>query len=103
LAEIDEDNYANKEKVGNEYGEFVWEGAYVLHVSPEDGIKVDAKITHNEDNESFKKSGYYYNSYGTGIRRSLYMDNVLYTVSDSTIKMNDMDNNFEEINSVSLK
>jgi len=104
LAEINRDKYQGKDMPANTYGDFVWQGAYVLHISPDDGIKVDAKITHNEDNESFKKSGYYYyNSGGTGIRRSLYMDNVLYTVSDATIKMNDMDNSFEEINSVSLK
>ena len=57
-----------------------WQGAYVFHVSPENGIELKGKITHG-DNWS---SGEY------SVRRSLYIDNALYTISNRLVKVNDL-------------
>jgi len=34
------------QRPGNTYGQFVWQGAYALKISPEEGISVAGKITH---------------------------------------------------------
>ncbi|MBN2454350.1 beta-propeller domain-containing protein [Candidatus Woesearchaeota archaeon] len=80
------------------YMQRVWQGAYVFSLTPEDGFEVQGKVTHNEGDED------YYSYYGSSnaVRRALYMDDVLYTVSNSRIKMNDLANELEEINSVKL-
>ena len=68
------------------YYQKVWQGAYVLNVSPEEGISVRGKISHAEDDE---QDEYYWNA-PSAVRRSLYMDNVLYTISAEKINMNDL-------------
>jgi len=98
VAEIDEDKYVDAAQWQN--GDYIWQGAYVFSLTPEDGFGLRGKVTHLED-DSFRKTGYYWNS-PLSIRRSLYMDDVLYTISDSMIKMNSLDNPEEEINSVKL-
>ena len=99
LAEIDEDKYADGIPQW-QYGDYTWQGAYVFSLSPEEGFDLKGTITHLDD-DAFKKSGYYWNS-PLSVKRSLYMDDVLYTISDSMIKMNSLDNPEEEINSVKL-
>jgi uncharacterized secreted protein with C-terminal beta-propeller domain len=98
LAEIDEEKYPQGVP-SNMPGEYVWQGAYVLDVSLENGLVIRGRIGHADD-ESFLKSGYYYYS-PYSVKRSLYIDGVLYTLSDKMIKMNDL-NDLEEINSVEL-
>ncbi len=84
----------------NQYGDFVFQGAYVYKLSLEDGFELKGTITHYEDDEVAKKSGYYF--YGDkNIQRSLYMDNVLYTFSNEMIKANDL-GDLDEIGSVDL-
>jgi inhibitor of cysteine peptidase len=80
------------------YGEPVWQGAYVFTISP-DSLVVRNRITHMEDSEILKM-GYYY-GYDYQVQRSLYIDNVLYTVSSVKVKMNNLDT-LEEINTVKL-
>jgi len=99
LAEINEEKYPSGVP-DNTYGDYVWQGAYVLGVSLDNGFTLKAKITHIEDNATFIKSGYYYDS-AYSVKRSLYIGSTLYTVSDEMIKMNDLDN-FTEINKLQL-
>ena len=75
-----------------------WQGAYVFDIDASSGIALRGKVTHMNDTQN--KSEYYYD-YNSQIRRSLYMDNVLYTLSSSMIKMNDL-TTIEEINSIKL-
>ncbi|MFH1317291.1 MAG: beta-propeller domain-containing protein [Candidatus Woesearchaeota archaeon] len=82
-------------------GDFVFDGTYIYNLNLEDGFELKGRVTHIEDDSSFKKSGYYYRNYETSITRSLYMDDVLYTISNSMIKMNDL-NDLDEINSVEI-
>jgi uncharacterized secreted protein with C-terminal beta-propeller domain len=73
----------------NQYGEFVFQGAYVYNVSLQDGFTLRGRVTQYEDNDAFMKSGYYF--YGDrSITRSLYIDNVLYTLSNTRLQLNDL-------------
>ncbi len=85
----------------SDQGQFTFSGAYVYKLTLENGFELKGKITHNEDNESFKKSGYYYSGGSSDIRRSLYLDDVLYTISNKMIKANDL-NTIDEINKIKL-
>tara|TARA_Y100000310_G_scaffold296626_1_gene329016 strand:+ start:5163 stop:7388 length:2226 start_codon:yes stop_codon:yes gene_type:complete len=80
------------------YRNNVWQGAYVFSLTPEDGFEVKGTITHNENGEDER---YYYGS-PYAVRRSLYMDNILYTVSAKKIKMNSMEDIEEEVNEIEL-
>jgi len=79
------------------YGEPVWQGAYVFNVNT-DRIEVKGKITHF-GNES-KSSWRFYES-RFQVKRSLYMDNVLYTLSESGVKANNLDD-VSEISKITL-
>lgn len=98
LAEIDKDKYPEGVP-SNMYGDFVWQGAYVLSLDLENGFVLKGRISH-DDNESLAKSGYYYSS-PYSVKRSLYIGNVLYTLSDKLLKMNSLDS-LSEISSVEL-
>ncbi|MFC1924584.1 beta-propeller domain-containing protein [Chloroflexota bacterium] len=87
LAEIDEAKYPYGDIPPNAYGDIVWQGAYVFHISPEDGIELKGRITHYDDLSQVE--GYYYGD--NSVQRSLYIGNVLYTISEAKIKMNDLD------------
>lgn len=70
------------------YVQKVWQGAYVFNLTPQDGFKLRGKVSHLDD---YEEQMYYWGSPGA-VRRSMYMDDVLYTVSAQKIKMNDLDN-----------
>jgi inhibitor of cysteine peptidase len=72
---------------GRYYRYKVWQGAYVFSLTPEDGFELRGRITHLDGDEN---DNYWYHS-PSAVRRSLYMDDVLYTVSASKVKMNDID------------
>ena len=81
------------------YGESVWQGAYVFDISLEHGLDLRGKITHCNGSELGK--AWYHGASSCSIERSLYIGNVLYTISDQTIKMNDLET-LEEIGGISL-
>ncbi|NJD76490.1 MAG: copper amine oxidase [Candidatus Methanoperedens sp.] len=66
------------------YRQKVWQGAYVFGVTPEDGFKLKGKISHLDE---YEDQQFYWNSPGA-VRRSLYMDDVLYTISAKKVLMN---------------
>ncbi|MBN4049031.1 beta-propeller domain-containing protein [archaeon AH-315-M20] len=75
----------------NQYGEFVFQGAYVYDISLEDGFDLKGKVTHYDDDDVFKKSGYYFRG-DRSIERSLYIENVLYTLSNKRLQLNNLIN-----------
>lgn len=81
------------------YRQRFWQGAYVFSVNPEEGFKVKGTITHNEGDE---ERDYYYYGSPNAVRRSLYMEDILYTVSLAKIKANNLDDISQEINEVKL-
>ncbi len=99
VAEFDEAKYPGGVP-DSMYGDFVWDGAYVFHISLEEGIEFRAGITHLTDNSDLTKSGYYYHS-PYSVKRSLYIDNVLYTISELKIKMNSL-SDLTEIGEINL-
>jgi len=99
VAEIDPEKYPEGVPP-YAYGDFVWQGAYVFHVSLDEGLVLRGRITHIENPTDLMKSGYYFYSQYS-VQRSLYIGNVLYTISDKMIKMNSLDS-LEEINKVDL-
>jgi len=99
IAEIDEEKYPNGVPP-NMYGDYVWQGAYVFNITLDQGLVFRGGVTHLENDSDLKKSGYYfYSSYS--VKRSLYIDNVLYTISDKKIKMNNLED-LTEINEIEL-
>ena len=98
LAEIDEEKYPGGVE-DNTYGDYVWQGAYVFDVDL-DGFRLRGRVSHADESE-FEKSGYYYSS-PNSVKRSLYMDDILYTISDSKVVMSDLNVPAEKINEVEL-
>ena len=99
VAEIDEGDYSGEVPL-NAYGEYVYQGAYVFHISPEGGIQVRGRITHIENPETFIKSGYYFDS-DLMVERSLYIEDILYTISRGMVKFTSLID-LSEIASVKL-
>jgi len=98
VAEIDESKYPEGVPA-NAYGDYVWQGAYVFNITTED-IVLRGGITHLNDTADLLKSGYYfYSEYS--VERCLYIEDVLYTISDKLVKMNSLEN-LEEIGSIEL-
>ncbi|MDV4342100.1 hypothetical protein HL657_02670 [Methanoculleus sp. YWC-01] len=66
------------------YGTTTWQGAYVYSVTPEEGLTLKGTVAHAE-----KGSPYTWDS-PDAVRRSLFMDDTLYTVSARSIVMTDL-------------
>ena len=96
-AKVDETKYSEEELVWT-YGEPVYQGAYVFHISLDGGINLQGRITHIED---MTEPEYYYYYSPFAVERSLYIGDVLYTISQAKIKMNNLDN-LADINEVEL-
>jgi len=80
-------------------GEYWSQDAYVFHISVDNGIVLRGNISHSE-NDVYSGSGYLYYR-DCSVKRSLYIENVLYTISDGLVKMNDLAD-LSAINSVEL-
>lgn len=78
------------------YRQRVWQGAYVFTVTPE-GFERRGKVAHYDGDEEYS---WYWGS-PSAVRRSLFMDDVLYTVSQRTVMMHDLET-VDEINAVKL-
>jgi len=76
-------------------GEYVWQGAYVFKISLEleEKITLRGTITHIENGNVYNASNY--------ITRALCIGEVLYTISESKIKMNSL-TNLSEIKELNL-
>jgi len=72
-----------------QYGEPVWQGACVFHVSVEDGLTLQGKITHYDSEALTGGEDYLFGS-AYSITRSLFIDDVLYTVSEEKVSMNSL-------------
>lgn len=71
------------------YGEPVWQGVYVLKVS-DTGIDYVGRITHidNVKLDDKRRELWMYSEFF--INRAVYIDNILYTISNEIIKMNNL-------------
>ncbi|MBI5060984.1 MAG: beta-propeller domain-containing protein [Candidatus Aenigmarchaeota archaeon] len=98
LAEIDREKYPGEVPV-TAYGESVWNGAYVFELTLEKGFVEKGRVTHR-GNATVQQGWYYYSS-PLSVKRSLFMDDVLYTISDKAIKANSL-TDMSEINNIEL-
>lgn len=73
-----------------------WQGVFVFTISPEKGIKLKGKVEH----PGSPPAGRYYNY--NAVKRSLYIGDVLYTVSEQQVKMNDLEN-LRELKTINLQ
>jgi uncharacterized secreted protein with C-terminal beta-propeller domain len=71
-----------------------WHGLYVFNITISEGLVLRGNITHEEYGGVFWDSNYWVN-------RALYIENVLYTVSDKKIKMNSLED-LTEIKEIQL-
>jgi inhibitor of cysteine peptidase len=99
VAEVDQSKYPGGVPSWT-HGEPVWQGAYVFNVSLDQGIQIEGGITHIEDPDELEQDYYYFYS-PFSVQRSLYIDDVLYTISQAKIKMNSLEN-LDYINEVEL-
>jgi len=95
--EVIRDGQAGRERWKWEY----WQGAYVFDIDLS-GFTLKGKISHlNETDETQDEDYWPRYDYSAQVRRSLYMDDVLYTISSRMIKMNDLAD-LIEINKIDL-
>jgi uncharacterized secreted protein with C-terminal beta-propeller domain len=87
-----------KSSGSSRYGGYQWQGAYIFNVSLENGFTFKGRITHAPSDAS-DTNYYYYGPYS--VTRSLYIGDVLYTVSQKYVKMNGLDS-LVELNKVEL-
>ncbi|MFQ6127724.1 MAG: beta-propeller domain-containing protein [Thermoplasmata archaeon] len=96
LAEINESKYPDGVPP-NAFGEYVWNGAYVFSITLRQGFLLKGRISLGDD----YLGGFRYNYNSYSVRRSLYIEENIYTISESMIKINQMDT-LEEIKELEL-
>jgi uncharacterized secreted protein with C-terminal beta-propeller domain len=85
----------NKQQGDSAYGTNVWQGAYVLGVSLDGGFTLKGTVTHI-DAALLDSQGHianpdeYYTTQNDWITRALYIGNVLYTFSNSQVKLSSL-------------
>jgi uncharacterized secreted protein with C-terminal beta-propeller domain len=83
VAKIDESKYPSPVP-SSAYGDPVWQGAYVFDISLYHNLVLEGNITHIDNGTSIYDQEYW-------VKRSLYIEDVFYTVSDRMIKMNSLE------------
>lgn len=79
---------------------YVAEGYFVYNIDIENGFNLKGIITHDKNDS--KNSSYYYYYNNSKLLRGLYVDNNLYTVSETAVKVNNLDT-LELISELKLK
>ena len=79
-----EETRENKTTFDSKEGGY-WQGAYVFNITLS-GFKLKGGITH-QDNDNQE---YYYGDYNKNVNRSLYIGNVLYTLSNTKVNLNSL-------------
>lgn len=91
VAEIPEELKNDADTEDWTYGDTVFQGAYVYHVSVKDGFKLLGKITHFSEN-TFKELGNYYYGSERDISRVVRIGEYLYGISQKVISSWDLNN-----------
>jgi inhibitor of cysteine peptidase len=88
LAVVDRGDFAGRPPA-NAYGEYVFQGAYFLKITPQDGIKIVGRVTHLTDDTDLLRSGEFFASH-YAIKRALFIGDILYTISDGKMLLSDI-------------
>lgn len=76
-----------QEDSSSAYRPYVWYGAYVFGLTPETGFTLKGTVQHGSGDSGY----YYYGSSTSEVKRSLYIGDILYTMSSKQIKANPLD------------
>ncbi len=76
----------------------IWYGAYVFGLTPETGFTLRGTVQHGSGDSGY----YYYGSSTAEVKRSLYIGDILYTMSSKQIKVNPLDDLNTTITTISL-
>ena len=76
----------------------IWYGAYVFGITPETGFVLRGTVEHGTGSDRY----YYYGSSQNEVKRSLYIDNVLYTMSSKKILANSLSDINTTITTINL-
>jgi uncharacterized secreted protein with C-terminal beta-propeller domain len=104
ITQEDKDRYAASNGTEELFGQFTFQGAYVYRLSLENGFEYKGRITHQTPEEIQQQTNDYYWYWGssnTDITRTLFIGDVIYTISDSMVKMNNL-GDLSDITSISL-
>lgn len=90
LAEIpaEQKKEFEQEQMPPSYGFPVFQGAFVFRVTLENGFEERGRITHLNADEELKR-GYYFGD-ESSVKRALFIENVLYTLSGKLLQANDL-------------
>jgi uncharacterized secreted protein with C-terminal beta-propeller domain len=77
-----------------DYGDYVWNGAYVFDVTTDEGFVLKGRISHS-DEPIGDMDRYGYGNDVHSIYRSFYIDDVIYTVSQERLMASEMDSTDE--------
>jgi inhibitor of cysteine peptidase len=83
-AKVDQSQYPPGQVPASAYGQPVWQGAYVFNITLNNGLVLKGKISHIENGIDLWNNDYQ-------VQRSLYIENVLYTVSNAEVKLNNLE------------
>jgi hypothetical protein len=83
VAKVDQSQYPG-EVPPYAYGQPVWQGAYVFNLTLNEGFVFRGGITHIENGISIWNTSYY-------VERSLYIEDILYTVSKVKVELNSLE------------
>jgi uncharacterized secreted protein with C-terminal beta-propeller domain len=98
------DRYAESNGTEELFGQFTFQGAYIYRLSLDNGFEYKGRITHQNPEEIQQQTDEYYWYWGssnTDITRTLFIGDVIYTISDSMVKMNNL-SDLSDIQSISL-
>jgi len=77
-------NWIEMEVDGHYYTKRFWQGAYIFNVTLNSGFVLKGNVTHQEKSADQWNSSYW-------VKRILYIDTLLYTISEREIKMNNLE------------
>ena len=95
IAQINENSF-NGAPPPNTYGDPVWQGAYVFHVSPENGFELLGKVTHIPPDQPVMEN------YSLFVNRVVLIGDFVYTVSETAVRV-DSSVSFEPVVVIQLQ
>ena len=88
LAELTPEQKSGPEMSASQYGDYTFQGAYVYRLTLDKGFELLGRVTHHENDDAFKKSGYYWSYSDNDIDRVQFVNNTLLTFSPNEIHLN---------------
>lgn len=84
-----------------QYSDYLWEGAYVYDVNLTHGFLLRGNVTHFDTPEEIQNCSYLTANGDRSVRRSLYIGDVLYTMSRTRLQLNDL-NTLEKLKAIEI-